>query len=173
VPKDATPGDHLTALIVEQRPDNIKVNQNLRQMVIRYRMASVFYIKVPQLRRQGSLESLRAEAKEGQVIITPLLKNAGNSVVRPLTSLKVMDSSGLSIVELPQRESLPLLGGAELIQPVVVETRLAPGTYNVKYRVDFQDGSRPTEGITELVIPPSQPASNGPANRGSGAAANE
>ena len=156
VPKDATPGDHLTALIIEQRPDNLKLNENRRQMVIRYRMASVFYIKVPQLRRQGSLESLRAEAKEGQLIVTPFLKNAGNSVIRPLTSVKVTDSSGVSVLELPQRESLPLLGGAELLQPLVLETRLAPGTYNVKYRVDFQDGSRPTEGITELVIPAAQ-----------------
>jgi hypothetical protein len=157
VPKDATPGDHLTALIIEQRPDNIKLlNENRRQMVIRYRMASVFYIKVPQLRRQGSLESLRAEAKADQVIVTPLLKNAGNSVIRPLTSLKVTDSSGVAVLELPQRESLPLLGGAELMQPLVVETRLAPGTYNVKYRIDFQDGSRPTEGITELVVLPSR-----------------
>ena len=156
VPKDATPGDHLTALIIEQRPDNLKLNENRRQMVIRYRMGAVFYIKVPHLRRQGSLESLRAEAKGEQVIVTPLLKNAGNTVIRPLTSLKVMDSAGVSVVELPQKESLPLLGGAELAQPLVVETRLAPGTYNVKYRVDFQDGSRPTEGITELVVLPSQ-----------------
>ena len=165
VPKDATPGDHLSALIIEQRPDNIKLPNDRRQMVIRYRMASVFYIKVPQLRRQGSLESLRAEAKEGQVIVTPHLKNAGNSVVRPLTSLKVTDTAGTSVVELPQKESLPLLGGAELVQPLVVETRLAPGTYNVKYRVDFQDGSRPTEGITELVVPHSPQASNGSSNR--------
>ena len=165
VPKDATPGDHLSALIIEQRPDNIKLNENRRQMVIRYRMGAVFYIKVPQLRRQGSLESLRAEAKEDQVIVTPLLKNAGNSVVRPLTSLKVTNSSGVSVAELPQKESLPLLGGAELVHPLVVETRLAPGTYNVKYRVDFQDGSRPTEGITELVVPQSQQTSNGPTNR--------
>lgn len=156
VPKDATPGDHLSALIIEQRPDNIKLNDNRRQMVIRYRMAAVFYIKVPHLRRRGSLESLRAEAKGDQVIVTPLLKNAGNSVVRPLTSLKVTDSSGVAVVELPQKESLPLLGGAELAQPLVLETRLAPGTYNVKYRVDFQDGTRPTEGITELVVLPSQ-----------------
>jgi hypothetical protein len=162
VPKDATPGDHLSALIIEQRPDSLKFTEDRRQMVIRYRMAAVFYIKVPQLRRQGSLESLRAEAKEGQVIVTPFLKNAGNSVIRPLTSLRVTDSSGLSVVEVPQRESLPLLGGSELVQPLVVETRLTPGTYNVKYRVDFQDGSRPTEGITELVIPQ---ASNGPSNR--------
>lgn len=165
VPKDATPGDHLSALIIEQRADNIKLTDNRRQMVIRYRMASVFYIKVPQLRRHGSLESLRAESNEGQVIVTPHLKNAGNSVVRPLTSLKVTDTSGASIVDVPQRESLPLLGGAELVQPLVVETHLAPGTYNVKYRVDFQDGTRPTEGITELVIPASPQASNGPASR--------
>jgi hypothetical protein len=146
----------LTALIIEQRPDNLKLDQNGRQMVIRYRMGAVFYIKVPQLRRHGSLESLRAEAKGDQVIVTPLLKNDGNSVVRPLTSLKVTDNAGVAVAELPQKESLPLLGGAELLQPFVLETRLAPGTYNVKYRVDFQDGNRPTEGITELVILPSQ-----------------
>jgi hypothetical protein len=173
VPKDATPGDHLTALIVEQRPDNIKLNQNRRQMVIRYRMAAVFYIKVPQLRRLGSLESLRAETKDDQVIITPLLKNAGNSVIRPVTSLKVTNSSGVAVVDLPQKESIPVLGGAELIQPLVLETRLAPGTYNVKYRVDFQDGNRPTEGITELVIPESQLKSNGTTSRGQAATANE
>ena len=152
VPKDATPGDHLTALIVEQRPDTLKLNENRRQVVIRYRMAAAFYIKVPQLRRQGSLESLRAEANGDAVTVTPLLKNEGNSVLRPLTSLKITDRAGVAVAELPQKESLPLLGGAELLQPVVFETRLAPGTYNVKYRVDFQDGSRPTEGITELVV---------------------
>jgi hypothetical protein len=173
VPKDAIPGDHLTALIIEQRPDNIKVNENRRQMVIRYRMGAVFYIKVPQLRRQGSLESLRAEATEDSLVVTPLLKNAGNSVIRPLTSLKVTNGSGVAVAELPQKESLPLLGGAELAQPIVLETRLAPGTYNVKYRVDFQDGSRPTEGVTELVIPQSQRTSNGPTSRGLAAASNE
>jgi hypothetical protein len=173
VPKDATPGDHLSALVIEQRPDNIKVNENLRQMVIRYRMAAVFYIKVPQLRRHGSLESLRAEVKDDQVVVTPLLRNAGNSVVRPLTSLRVTNTSGVSVAELPQKESLPLLGGADLIQPLVLETRLAPGTYNVKYRVDFQDGNRPTEGITELVIPQSQPAPGALPTRGSGAASRQ
>ena len=173
VPKDATPGDHLSALIIEQRPDNLKLTQNRRQMVIRYRMAAVFYIKVPQLRRQGSLESLRAEATADQVVVTPLLKNSGNSVIRPLTSLKVTDSAGAAVAELPQKESLPLLGGAELIQPLVLETRLGPGTYNVKYRVDFQDGNRPTEGVTELVVPQSPRTSSGQASRGQAAASNE
>lgn len=160
VPKDATPGDHLTALIVEQRPDSLKLNENRRQVVIRYRMAAVFYIKVPQLRRLGSLESLRAEATGSEITVTPLLKNDGNSVLRPLTSLKITDSSGVSVAELPQKESLPLLGGSELVQPVVVETRLAPGIYNVKYRVDFQNGSRATEGVTELVVKDSVVSTN-------------
>jgi len=88
VPKDATPGDHLTSLVIEQRPDNIKVDTNRRQMVIKYRMAAAFYIKVPQLRRQGSLESLKVDAKADELTVTPLLKNVGNSVIRPLTSLK-------------------------------------------------------------------------------------
>src|SRR5262249_3480282 len=173
VPKDATPGDHLSALIIEQRPDNLKLNQNKRQMVIRYRMAAVFSLKGPQFARQGPLESCPAKPKGDHLIVTPLVKNAGNSVVRPLTSLKVTNSAGTAVVELPQKESLPLLGGAELMQPLVLDTRLAPGTYNVKYRVDFQDGSRPTEGITELVVPQSQPALNGSATRGVGATSNE
>jgi hypothetical protein len=87
--------------------------------------------------------------------------------------LKVTDSAGVSVAELPQKESLPLLGGAELVQPIFVESRLAPGTYTVKYRVDFQDGSRPTEGVTELVIPASQRTSGGSANRGLASGSNE
>jgi hypothetical protein len=152
VPKDATPGDHTTALIVEQRPNSIKLNQNRRQVVVRYRMAAVFYIKVPQLTHRGSLENLSAEAHADSVVVISTLKNQGNSVLRPLTSVKVSDGSGHVVAELTERESLPVLGGAELVQPVTIEKVLAPGVYSVKYRVDFQDGSRPTEGITDLVV---------------------
>ena len=152
VPKDATPGDHLTALIVEQRPDSIKLNQNRRQLVVRYRMAAVFYIKVPRLTRRGSLENLRVESNAAGVVVTPTLKNQGNSVVRPLTSVKVTDGSGHVVAELPEQESLPVLSGSELVQPIKIENVLVPGVYSVKYQVDFQDGSRPTQGVTDLVI---------------------
>ena len=80
----------------------------------------------------GFVVIARAEARDDQVIVTPLLKNAGNSVIRPLTSLKVTNSSGVAVVDLPQKESLAVLGGAELMQPLVLEIRLAAGTYNVK-----------------------------------------
>jgi hypothetical protein len=152
VPKDATPGDHLTALIVEQRPDSLKLNQNRRQLVVRYRMAAVFYIKVPQLTRRGSLENLRVEARADSIVVIPTLKNQGNSVVRPLTSVKVTDRSGRVVAEMAEQESLPVLRGAELAQPVKIEKVLPPGVYSVKYQVDFQDGSRPTQGVTDLVV---------------------
>jgi len=166
VPKDATPGDHLTALIVEERPDSIKLNQNRRQIVVRYRMAAVFYIKVPALTRRGSLDNLRVEARADSVIVTPTLKNQGNSVVRPLTSVKVTDRSGRVVAELPEQESLPVLSGAELVQPIKVEKVLLPGVYSVTYQVDFQDGSRPTQGVTDLVVGKIAAAANsGPANQ--------
>jgi P pilus assembly chaperone PapD len=152
VPKDATPGDHLTALIVEQRPDSIKLNQNRRQIVVRYRMAAVFYIKVPGLTRRGSLENLRVEARSDSVVVTPTLKNQGNSVVRPRTSVRVTDRAGRLVAELPEQESLPVLSGSELVQPVKIEKVLLPGAYSVRYQVDFQDGNRPTQGVTDLVV---------------------
>jgi hypothetical protein len=139
-------------LIVEQRPDILKLNQNRRQLVVRYRMAAVFYIKVPRLTRRGSLENLRVETRADSVVVIPTLKNQGNSVVRPLTSVKVTDRSGRLVAELPEQESLPVLSGSELAQPLKIEKVLPPGVYSVKYQVDFQDGNRPTQGVTDLVV---------------------
>jgi len=152
VPKDATPGDHLSALIVEQRPDTIKLIQNRRQMVVRYRMAAVFYIKVGQLTRRGSLENLHAEASADSVRLIPTLKNQGNSAIRPLASAQITNAAGQIVAEAAENESLPVLAGSELAKPLTIEKALAPGVYNIKYRVDFQDGNRPTEGVTDLVV---------------------
>jgi P pilus assembly chaperone PapD len=152
VPKDAAPGDHLAALIVEQRPDTIKLNRNTRQMVMRFRMASMFYITVPRATRRGTLTNLRASADVRGLVVTPTLKNEGNSVVRPVSSLKVLDAGGRTVVELPESESLPVLAGSTLSQPLLIEKTLAPGTYTVKYRVDFQDGGKVTEGVTDLIV---------------------
>ena len=152
VPKDATPGDHLSALVVEQRPDTIKLIQNRRQMVVRYRMAAVFYIKVGQLTRRGSLENLHAEASADSVRLIPTLKNQGNSAIRPVASAQITNAAGQIVAESAENDSLPVLAGSELAKPLTIEKALAPGVYNIKYRVDFQDGSRPTEGVTDLVV---------------------
>jgi hypothetical protein len=152
VPKDATPGDHLAALVVEQRPDTIKLNRNARQMVMRFRMASMFYITVPRATRRGTLANLQATAGPRGIVVTPTLKNEGNSAVRPVSSLKVVDAAGRAGAELPEGESLPVLAGSTLSQPVVIEKALAPGTYAVKYRVDFQDGGKVTEGVIDMTV---------------------
>jgi hypothetical protein len=152
VPKTATPGDHLAALIVEQRPDTIKFNRNARAMLMRFRMAAIFYIKIPQITRHGTLENLKATSDQGGIIVIPTLKNAGNSMIRPTTSLKIVDSQGRTVAELPDAETLPILSGSELSQPLVIEKLLQPGAYTVSYRVDFQNGSKVVEGVTDLVV---------------------
>lgn len=160
VPLNAAPGDHLAALIVEQRPEKMKSSQNLRQMIVRYRMASVFYIKVPGLTKQGSFENLYAESTPGGLVIKPTLKNTGNSMIRPTAAVKVLDAAGNTVADMPDLEPLPILAGAKMNQAVLVEKSLEPGTYAVKYRIDFQDGNKPTEGITEVVVRAAQIASD-------------
>ena len=152
VPKDATPGDHLSALIVEQRPDTIKLNRGARQMLVRFRMASMFYITVPQTVRRGTLENLQATAGPQGITITPTLKNDGNSVIRPLSSVQIIDSRGRTLIELPEGESLPVLANSLLSKSLKIDKTLPPGTYTVKYRVDFQGNGKATEGITDLVV---------------------
>lgn len=159
VPADAAPGDHLAALIVEERPDNIKFMQNSRRMVVRYRMASMFYIKVGRLERRGTLENLEAQNSPKGVLVTPTLKNDGNSVIRPTASIKIFNASGDSVAEIAEIEPLPVLGKSFISQTMLIEKQLPPGTYTVKYKIDFHDGNRATEGVTDLIV---KDASNAP-----------
>ncbi|HEV2863757.1 MAG TPA: hypothetical protein VGX48_22370 [Pyrinomonadaceae bacterium] len=152
VPKDAAPGDHLAALVIEQRPDSIKLNKNERQMVLRYRMAALFYIKVPQLTREGSLANLKAAADDEGILVTPTLKNTGNSVVRPLAALNVLDASGRVVAQMPEAETLPVLARSELTQTLRLPQQLPPGQYTVSYKVNFQGHGKSTEGVTKLTI---------------------
>ncbi|HEX9962196.1 MAG TPA: hypothetical protein VGB00_14785 [Pyrinomonadaceae bacterium] len=152
VPPDAAPGDHLAALIVEERPDSIKLNRNARQVVVHYRMASVFYVKVGKLSRRGTLENLQAEISPKGVVVTPTLKNEGNSVLRPTASLKLLDAAGKPVMEIAEIDPLPVLGNSVVSQTTLLEKQLPPGVYTVKYKVDFQDGSRPIEGVTDLTV---------------------
>lgn len=162
VPLNAPAGDHLAALIIEQRPDNLKVADNSRKVVVRYRLASVFYIKVGKLTRMGEFGDLTAEAADGGITVTPMLRNQGNSVVRPTASISVLDSEGRSVAEVAESETLPILGNSEIAKPTRIEKGLTTGKYTVKYRVDFQDGLPPKEGVTDLVVgAASQIASSG------------
>ncbi len=152
VPANAAPGDHLAALIIEQRPEMLKAETNLRQMVVRYRMASVFYIKVAGLTRKGNFENLFAESTPSGIVVTPVLKNEGNSVIRPTASMSIVDADGKTVAEIQGLEPLPILAHSEIAQPIVIEKHLATGKYSVKYRIDFQDGRPATEGVTDLVV---------------------
>lgn len=154
VPVDAAPGDHLAALIIEQRPETLKLADGQRQMVVRYRMASVFYIKVPGLTKRGSFEHLYATATDDGIVVTPTLKNEGNSMIRPSQSIKIVDDSGSIVADIEDIELLPILAGSQTSQSVRLGKNLPAGHYTVKMRVDFNDGEKPVEGLADLSIAP-------------------
>jgi hypothetical protein len=151
VPPDAKPGDHLAVLFVEPRGDNLKPAQNKKQVRMKFRLASIFYIMVPDLTRKPSLENLRAEASEKSVVVTPSFKNEGNSHVRPVCSIKVVDQAGVIVAEMSNIELLPVLATSEIDIPVMVDVSLGEGSYQVRCRVDFGYGEV-IEGRTDLVI---------------------
>jgi hypothetical protein len=152
VPKDATPGDHLAALFVESRPDNLKVDQTRRQVILRFRMTALFYIMVPRLTKKGSLHNVAAQVSDQGILVIPTLRNDGNSHIRPIHSVKIVDSSGAIVAELPECESVPVLAGAEISHSLVIPKSIPHGIYSVRYRIDFKDGGPVTEGQTELVV---------------------
>lgn len=163
VPANATPGDHLAALIIEERPETLKFEQNTRKVVLRYRMASVFYIKVGELTKKGGFENLYAESSPDGIVVTPVLTNQGNSVIRPTATVSVMDADGKIVADAPESETLPVLAGGESARAMLIERSLPAGKYTVKYRVDFQDGRPATVGVTDLVVPVPQIAAAAPA----------
>jgi hypothetical protein len=152
VPQDATPGDHLAALFVESRPDNLKLEQNQKQVILRFRMAALFYIMVPDLTHKGTLENLKAATDESGIHIVPTIKNSGNSHIRPVHSVRVVDARGAVVAQLPAAEALPVLASSTLSQALNIDKEIAPGSYSVVYRVDFKDGSPVVEGQTELTV---------------------
>jgi len=152
VPKEATPGDHLAAFFVESRPDNLKLDQNRRQVILRFRMTALFYIMVPRLTKKGSLQNVAAQISDQGIVVTPTLKNEGNSHIRPIHSVRIVDAAGAVVAELPESESLPVLAGAEISHALVIPKSVPPGTYSVRYKIDFKDGGPVTEGQTELLV---------------------
>lgn len=153
VPKDAAPGEHITALFVEPRPDDIKFEQNRKQVRVKFRLAAVFYVMVPTLTQDASLENLNAEAAGKSLIVTPKLRNKGNTHVRPIYSIKLLDKDGVTVAECPDTESLPVLAGSETEIPLVIEKTLPAGSYSVRYRVRFSENGPVTEGRADLLVP--------------------
>lgn len=153
VPAGALPGDHLAALVVEPRLESLKHLGREHQMMVRYLMASMIYVKVPGLTRRGTLNGLAAQSRGAQVIITPTLKNEGNTVLRPGSTLQIANSNAEVVAEVRSEEMLPVLAASELSTPITIEKELPPGKYSVRYRVDFRDGDKAEEGLTELIVP--------------------
>lgn len=152
VPKDAKPGDHTAALMIEPRTSQIKHMGSGPQVRVSFRLAALFYVTVPNTTRRGLLEGLKADADEETVKIVPTLKNTGNSLIRPTYTLKIVTDKNQTVFEKKDLESMAVLAGAVLSRPIEIKTRLAPGAYKVIYLVNFNDGNPVVEGVTNLKV---------------------
>jgi methionine-rich copper-binding protein CopC len=45
-----------------------------------------------------------------------------------------------------------VLAGSAISRTLMIPKSLEAGTYSVRYRIDFKDGTQPVEGQTELVV---------------------
>ena len=156
VPSDTPKGEYRAAMFVEPRQDQIKLENKTKRLEVRWRLATIFYITVGDCDRRGSLENLKAKAVPSGIVLIPTLRNDGNAHMRPTYSVRVLSENGArEVLRLGPQESLPVLPGTIQEAPLPVEVKLEPGKYSVFYRVDFHDGSAPTEGETSLIVPAS------------------
>jgi hypothetical protein len=65
-----------------------------------------------------------------------------------------MDDEGRVVAEVSDVEPLPILAGSHLKRSVVFEKILAAGHYTINYRIDFQDGAKAVEGVTDMIVKP-------------------
>ncbi len=154
VPKDTAPGDYTAVLFVEERPQDIKTQADRKQIRFHFRLAAIFYVMVTPLTKQGSLQGLEVTTSTPNLMVVPKLKNQGNSHVRPVHSLEILDKAGKRVAEVAEAAPGPVLGGAEFLPSIAVPASLPPGEYTLKYRVDFKDGGKVVEGRKAFVIPP-------------------
>lgn len=146
VPPETPPGDYTAVLFVEERPSDIKTQPGRKQIRFHFRLAAIFYVMVGELTHKGSLTALEVDASVSPPVITATLKNEGNSLIRPTHSLEVVNSSGERVAQLPESAPGPVLAGAEFAPQLELPSPLSPGSYTVRYRVDFLDGSKVIEG---------------------------
>jgi hypothetical protein len=153
VPPDAEPGDHLAVLFVEPRTADLKTATRGNVFQFSVRVAALIYVMVPTLTRELALTNLTATGDARGLVVVPTLSNGGNTHVRPLHTIEVLDAAGVVVAQTAAADRGSVLGHSSASPSFRLDAALAPGTYSVRYRADARDGGRILEGLTELSVP--------------------
>ncbi len=137
VPKETLPGDYYFAVYVEDRNPPPPPKPGERLLNVRFRFFSLIYIMVPDLTQDGELENLLAKIENGTPIISPKLKNKGNSHLRPSHSFEIRNEADRVVAEMPMQEWHDILSDKSMELRLPVQTELPAGKYKVVYKVDF------------------------------------
>lgn len=160
VPKDTPPGDYHSVMFVEERPGNLKEKKNRKELSFHFRLSTIVYVSVPPLTVKPELKGLSAAMTARGVVVTPTISNTGNSHVRPSHSYKVLGAGDKVVAEFTQPEGFPVLRESVSAPQLVAPAQLAPGEYQVRYRVDFMDGSPIKEGRTHFTVSATTPGAS-------------
>lgn len=152
VPADAAPGEYTSVLFVEERPGQLKKKTNRKELAFHFRLSTIIYVQVPAVTKKGSLKALKAEMSPRGVLVTPTVVNEGNSHIRPSQSFQVFNDKNAVVAEFNQPEGFPILRESSSSPPLVAPAVLPPGEYQVRYRIDFNDGTPVKEGRTKLAV---------------------
>ncbi len=163
VPKDTPPGDYHSVMFVEERPGNLKEKKNRKELTFHFRLSTIVYVGVPPLTTKPELKGLTAAMTVRGVVVTPTISNTGNSHVRPTHSYKVLGEGDKVVAEFSQPEGFPILRESVASPQLVAPAQLPPGEYQVRYRVDFADGSPIKEGRTHFTVGVTTPDAPKPA----------
>lgn len=152
VPKGTPPGDYYFAAYVESRDAPPPPKEGEKRIVISFRHYLMVYVMVPGLTQEGELQSLETKVENGRPVVIPKLANKGNSHIRPIQTIEILNADDKVVFASDPSEARVLLGGHFWQIPYTLTTDLPPGKYSLKYQVDFLDKKTLQVGKTTFEI---------------------
>ena len=157
VPADATPGDHIAAVVVRKAelPSGPGV-QVVNQVGVRvYLTVTPSATTAPALRRAFELRSLRWTGAPAARAFAAEVANVGDLLVEPVGSLTIARGDFTTTTDVPVLGTVP--SGATLTFPVRAPGVLERGTYEARLRLRLVQGGDEQERRVTFTVGASTP----------------
>jgi hypothetical protein len=152
VPADATPGDHIAAVVVRKAelpsgPGMQVVNQVGVRVYLTVRPTAT---AAPALRRAFELRALRWTGAPDARAFEADVANVGGLLVEPLGTLTIARGDFTTTTDVPVLGTVP--PGATLTFPVRAPGALEPGTYEARLRLRLAQGGDEQEQRVSFTV---------------------
>jgi hypothetical protein len=166
VPADTAPGQYVTGLVVEAKPDQASASssgedaQFAVQVIRRVGVAVVIDVPGPRLPGLEILDVGLEQQSEESAVFSLLLHNTGNILLQSSGILDILDTSGKKLSSLPL-ELDTLLPGDTAIFHVTLPVHLSDGDYLLNTGLIYAEGQSSRLDAVELCVRDSKPCNVG------------